>query len=76
MRHVDFYSGLVYEMLGIPGDLYTPMFAVSRISAGAPTASRSSTTAAASSARAYRALPTGQTYIPLKDRHYDAKSVL
>ena len=25
---------------------------------------------------AYRALPTGQTYIPLKDRHYDAKSVL
>lgn len=30
--NVDFYSGLVYEMLGIPEDLYTPMFAVSRIS--------------------------------------------
>ena len=29
--NVDFYSGLVYEMLGIPSDLYTPMFAVSRI---------------------------------------------
>ncbi|MFR2562122.1 MAG: citrate/2-methylcitrate synthase, partial [Anaeromassilibacillus sp.] len=25
--NVDFYSGLVYEMLGIPSDLYTPMFA-------------------------------------------------
>lgn len=30
--NVDFYSGLVYEILGIPEDLYTPMFAVSRIS--------------------------------------------
>ena len=29
--NVDFYSGLVYEMLGIPEDLFTPMFAVSRI---------------------------------------------
>ena len=25
--NVDFYSGLVYVMLGIPSDLYTPMFA-------------------------------------------------
>ena len=29
--NVDFYSGLIYEMLGIPEDLFTPMFAVSRI---------------------------------------------
>ncbi|MCI1956381.1 MAG: citrate synthase, partial [Oscillospiraceae bacterium] len=29
--NVDFYSGLVYEMLGIPSDLFTPLFAVSRI---------------------------------------------
>ena len=29
--NVDFYSGLVYEMLHIPSDLYTPLFAVSRI---------------------------------------------
>ncbi|HEX3039887.1 MAG TPA: citrate/2-methylcitrate synthase [Caproiciproducens sp.] len=29
--NVDFYSGLVYEMLGIPSDLYTPLFAISRI---------------------------------------------
>ena len=29
--NVDFYSGLVYQMLGIPSDLFTPMFAVSRI---------------------------------------------
>jgi citrate synthase len=29
--NVDFYSGFVYGMLGIPDDLYTPLFAVSRI---------------------------------------------
>ena len=29
--NVDFYSGFVYRMLGIPKELYTPMFAVARI---------------------------------------------
>jgi len=29
--NVDFYSGFVYEMLGIPMELYTPLFATARI---------------------------------------------
>jgi citrate synthase len=29
--NVDMYSGLVYKMLNIPEELYTPLFAVSRI---------------------------------------------
>ena len=29
--NVDFYSGFVYDMLGLPRELYTPIFAVSRI---------------------------------------------
>ena len=29
--NVDFYSGLIYRMLELPGELYTPIFAVSRI---------------------------------------------
>ena len=29
--NVDFYSGFVYDMLNIPLDLYTPIFAVSRV---------------------------------------------
>jgi citrate synthase len=28
--NIDLYSGFVYDLLGIPEDLYTPMFAVSR----------------------------------------------
>ena len=30
--NVDMYSGLVYGMLGIPEDLFTPLFAIARIS--------------------------------------------
>ena len=29
--NVDFYSGLVYGMLGLPKELYTPIFAAARI---------------------------------------------
>ena len=29
--NVDFYSGLVYKMLNIPKELYTPLFAIARI---------------------------------------------
>ena len=29
--NVDFYSGFVYDMLGIPKELYTPLFATARI---------------------------------------------
>ncbi len=29
--NVDFYSGFVYEMLSIPRELYTPLFAIARI---------------------------------------------
>lgn len=29
--NVDFYSGFVYDMIGIPKDIYTPLFAMSRI---------------------------------------------
>ena len=30
--NVDFYSGIVYEKLGIPSDLFTPIFAIARTS--------------------------------------------
>ena len=29
--NVDFYSGMVYKMLGLPYELFTPIFAVARI---------------------------------------------
>jgi len=30
--NVDFYSGIVYQKLGVPIDLFTPIFAISRVS--------------------------------------------
>ena len=30
--NVDFYSGFVYSMLGIPKQMFTPIFAVARMS--------------------------------------------
>ena len=29
--NVDFYSGLIYSMLGLPSEIYTPLFATARI---------------------------------------------
>lgn len=29
--NVDFFSGFVYSMLGLPTELYTPVFAIARI---------------------------------------------
>jgi len=29
--NVDFYSGIVYQLMGIPTELFTPLFACSRV---------------------------------------------
>jgi citrate synthase len=29
--NVDFYSGIVYDAMGIPSDVFTPVFAVARV---------------------------------------------
>ena len=29
--NVDFYSGFVYDMIGLPQEIYTPLFAMARI---------------------------------------------
>ena len=66
--NVDFYSGLIYEMLGIPEDLFTPMFAVSRIAGWCAHRIEELTTGGRIMRPAYRALPVDQTYVPLDER--------
>ena len=29
--NVDFYSGFIYELMGLPQEIYTPLFAMARI---------------------------------------------
>ena len=66
--NVDFYSGLIYEMLCIPEDLFTPMFAVSRIAGWCAHRIEELTTGGRIMRPAYRALPVGQRYLPLDQR--------
>ena len=66
--NVDFYSGLVYKMLGIPPELYTPIFAVSRIAGWC--AHRIEELAGESRIirPAYKNVLGKQDYLPLSDR--------
>lgn len=66
--NVDFYSGLVYEMLGIPQDLFTPLFAVSRIPGWCAHRIEELTTGGRIIRPAYRALQTDIAYQPMDDR--------
>lgn len=66
--NVDFYSGLVYEMLHIPSDLYTPLFAVSRMAGWCAHRIEELETANRIMRPAYRSLSEPRPYIPLEDR--------
>jgi citrate synthase len=66
--NVDFYSGLVYEMLGIPRDLYTPMFAVSRIAGWCAHRIEEMETCGRIMRPAYRSLSKNVPYVPIGQR--------
>ena len=66
--NVDFYSGLVYEMLGIPNDLFTPMFAVSRIAGWCAHRIEELTTGGRIIRPAYRAIKGKEIYLPISER--------
>lgn len=66
--NVDFYSGLVYEMLGIPSDLYTPMFAISRIAGWCAHRIEEMETCGRIMRPAYRSLSKSRPYVLIHDR--------
>lgn len=66
--NVDFYSGLVYEMLGIPSDLYTPLFAISRIAGWCAHRIEEMETCGRIMRPAYRSLSKSVPYVPIDRR--------
>ena len=66
--NVDFYSGLVYETLGIPSELYTPLFAVSRMAGWCAHRIEELVTGGRIIRPAYRSLSRNKPYIPLDKR--------
>lgn len=66
--NVDMYSGLVYKMLQIPSDLYTPLFAVSRIVGWAAHRIEEILTGGRIIRPAYKAVAKSRNYISIDER--------
>jgi len=66
--NVDFYSGFVYEMLGIPQALYTPIFAMSRITGWCAHRIEEVTTGGRIIRPAYKSIVNKTNYIPISER--------
>ena len=66
--NVDLYSGMVYRLLQIPTELYTPLFAVARIAGWCAHRIEEMTTGGRIMRPAYKAVATRQKYLPLSER--------
>lgn len=66
--NVDMYSGFVYKMLGIPEDLFTPLFAVSRMAGWCAHRFEESMTSKRIIRPAYKSVSREMAYIPLNNR--------
>jgi citrate synthase len=66
--NVDFYSGFVYECLKIPKELYTPLFAISRISGWSAHRLEELISGRRIIRPAYKAVEPNNSYIPLTER--------
>jgi citrate synthase len=66
--NVDLYSGLVYDMLGIPKDLYTPLFAVARCVSWCAHRMEELINSGPIIRPAYKPIFHPREYVPLKDR--------
>ena len=66
--NVDFYSGFVYQMLGIPEELFTPIFAIARISGWCAHRIEELINGNRIIRPAYKAVQPQRIYIPMEER--------
>lgn len=66
--NVDFYSGFVYDMLNIPTELYTPIFAVARIAGWSAHRIEELTNEGKIIRPAYKSVGEHRQYVPMKNR--------
>lgn len=66
--NVDLYSGLVYSMLGIPEELFTPLFAIARIAGWCAHRIEEITTCNRLIRPGYKAAVKPRPYIPMDQR--------
>lgn len=66
--NVDFYSGFVYDMLGLPLELYTPIFAIARIAGWSAHRMEELANNGKIIRPAYKPIGTDHTYVDISQR--------
>ena len=66
--NVDMYSGLIYDMLDIPPDMFTPLFASARMAGWCAHRMEEISTGLRIMRPAYRAAQIRRAYIPVEER--------
>ena len=66
--NIDFYSGFVYDMLGLPPELYTPIFAISRVAGWSAHHIEEHISGGRIIRPAYKSVAKSKKYIPLDER--------
>ena len=65
---MDLYSGLVYDMLGIPQDLFTPLFMTARMAGWSAHRIEELTTGGRIIRPAYKNVTIPRAYVPMSER--------
>ncbi len=66
--NIDFYSGFVYHMLGLPPELFTPVFAMARISGWSAHLLEELINVGKIIRPAYKSISSHKDYVPLHER--------
>ena len=66
--NIDFYSGFAYSILGLPPELYTPIFAIARISGWSAHRIEELLNAGKIIRPAYKAVQPHNEYVPISNR--------
>ncbi|MBR6568281.1 MAG: citrate/2-methylcitrate synthase [Clostridia bacterium] len=74
--NVDLYSGLIYKMLNIPEDLYTPIFASARIAGWSAHRLEELISGGKIIRPAYKSIALPKKYVPMEERieNYNSKN--
>ena len=67
--NIDMYSGLVYRMLGIPEELYTPIFACARMAGWAAHRFEEIASSKRIMRPAYKSINVTRSYVPMGERN-------
>ncbi|MDR3210040.1 MAG: citrate/2-methylcitrate synthase [Oscillospiraceae bacterium] len=66
--NIDFYSGFVYEMLGLPREMFTPIFAIARVAGWSAHLLEENVSGGRIIRPAYRSVAPKAGYVPLGER--------